>query len=182
MTHILIKLDQLLTAAVRWTVIAMMAVMTTVVFSQVLARYLFNASLSWSEEMARFAFVWLSFMGAAILVRRDEHIRVTMLADMLPDRYWGFARALEYLGVLTCLYFFVIGGLSLTSAEWSQLAPATQIPMGWVYLIIPVASLLMLLWTLSAIASDIVNGRPKPPSPDQHLLEPVAPSDIGLTQ
>ncbi len=171
------KLDRALTTAVRWVVIVMMALMTAVVFSQVLARYFFNFSLSWSEEVARFAFVWLSFMGAAILVRRDEHIRVTMVVDALPTSVWAVTRALEYAGVLICLYFFVSGGLSLTAAEWSQLAPATQIPMGWIYLIIPVASGLMLLWTFCAIAVDLVHGRPVPPKPEH-----VVPTDVALPQ
>jgi TRAP-type transport system small permease protein len=175
--NILTKLDRALTGAVRWVVILMMALMTAVVFSQVLARYFFNFSLSWSEEIARFAFVWLSFMGAAILVRRDEHIRVTMVVDALPTPVWAITRALEYTGVLICLYFFVSGGLSLTEAEWSQLAPATQIPMGWIYLVIPIASGLMLLWTLSAIAVDLVRGRPVPPKPEH-----VVPPDVALTQ
>lgn len=177
MVNVLISLDRWLTGAVRWVVIVMMAVMTTVVFSQVLARYFFNFSLSWSEEIARFAFVWLSFLGAAILVRRDEHIRVTMLVDALPTPLWAVARALQYVGVLICLYFFVSGGFSLTEAEWSQLAPATQIPMGWIYLIIPVASGLMLLWTLCAIVVDFVHGRPPLLAPEHHN-----PSDLTLTQ
>jgi TRAP-type transport system small permease protein len=175
--NILTKLDRVLSGAVRWVVILMMALMTVVVFSQVMARYFFNFSLSWTEEIARFAFVWLSFMGAAILVRRDEHIRVTMLVDALPTPVWAITRTLEYAGILTCLYFFVSGGLSLTEAEWSQLAPATQIPMGWIYLVIPIASGLMLLWTLSAIAVDLVKGRPVPPTPEH-----VVPADVTLTQ
>jgi TRAP-type C4-dicarboxylate transport system permease small subunit len=175
--NLLMTLDRWLSGAVRWVVIAMMMVMTGVVFSQVLARYFFNSSLSWSEEIARFAFVWLSFLGAAMLVRRDEHIRVTLLVNALPTPLWAVARALQYAGVLICLYFFVSGGFSLTGAEWAQLAPATQIPMGWVYLIIPVASGLMLLWTLSAIAVDLVQGRPPEPAPEHG-----ATSDVALTQ
>ncbi len=177
MTDLLVKLNSVLTSAVRWLIIVMMATMTCVVFAQVMARYFFNFSLSWSEEVARFAFVWLSFIGAAILIRRDEHIRVSMFVDMLPTPLWAVFRALQYVGVLICLYFFVVGGFKLSEAEWSQLAPATQIPMGWVYLVIPGSSLLMLLWTLCAMAVDIVQGRPRVSDPEH-----VAHGDVALTQ
>ena len=47
---------------------------------------------------------------------------------------------------LICVYFFLIGGIALTTNEWAQLAPAMQIPMGWVYLVIPVSAGLMAIW------------------------------------
>lgn len=155
------RLDTAIAAAVRWIIILMMAMMTILVFLQVLFRYLFNTPLGWSEEFARFAFVWLSFLGAASLVRSDGHIRVSLVVDWLPDRGWIVARAIQYAGALLCIVIFLVGGLGLTRAEWSQLAPATQLEMGYVYAVIPVSAVLMLVWVFAAIGRDFSGGRPQ---------------------
>jgi TRAP-type C4-dicarboxylate transport system permease small subunit len=155
----LVQLDKTVAAIVRWIIIVMMAMMTILVFLQVLFRYLFDTPLGWSEEIARFAFVWLSFLGAASLVRSDGHIRVSLLVDALPKTGWIMARAIQYVGALLCVVVFLIGGIGLTKAEWSQLAPATQLNMGYIYLVIPAAATLMVVWILVAIARDIAGGR-----------------------
>jgi len=161
MREFFVRLDTAIAAAVRWIIIVMMAMMTILVFLQVLFRYLFNTPLGWSEEIARFAFVWLSFLGAATLVRSDGHIRVSVFVDQLPDAGWIAARVLQYAGVLLCIAIFLIGGLGLTKAEWSQIAPATDVQMGYVYLVTPLAAALMLVWTLAAIGRDLTGGRPR---------------------
>jgi len=156
-----VLLDKAIAAIVRWIIIVMMAMMTIFVFLQVLFRYLFDAPLGWSEEFARFAFVWLSFLGAASLVRSDGHIRVSLLVDALPTAGWIAARTIQYAGALVCVVIFLIGGLGLTRAEWSQFAPATQLQMGYVYLVIPASATLMLVWIFAAIARDLSGGRPQ---------------------
>lgn len=161
MREFFVRLDTAIAAVVRWVIIGMMAIMTILVFLQVLSRYLFNTPLGWSEEVARFAFVWLSFLGAAFLVRADGHIRVSLLVDQLPDAGWIVARVIQYAGALLCMAIFVIGGLDLTRAEWSQIAPATDLRMGYVYLITPLAAVLMLLWTVAAIGRDLTGRRPR---------------------
>lgn len=174
MREFFVRLDTAIAAAVRWIIITMMALMTILVFLQVLFRYLFNTPLGWSEEIARFAFVWLSFLGAAILVRTDGHIRVSVFVDQLPDRGWIAVRVLQYAGALICIAILLLGGLGLTRAEWSQIAPATDLKMGYVYLVTPFAAALMLVWTSAAIGRDITGGRPPPVLPVAAAANPDA--------
>ncbi len=64
--------------------IIMFAVMVAVIFSQVIMRKVFNNSLPWSEELGKFLFVWLSWLGISIGHRRKEHIKITLLVEKLP--------------------------------------------------------------------------------------------------
>ncbi len=148
MGNVLSAIQRAVDAAVRWVVIVLMLVMTVAVCLQILFRYVFNVPLGWSEEMARFAFVWVSFFGASALMRMREHINVTIFLDRFPARLRGVAVLLANLVAVICVYFFVVGGIALTTNEWRQLAPATEIPMGWVYVAIPVSSGLMAIWVL----------------------------------
>ena len=134
---------------VRWIIIVLMLVMMVTVSLQIVFRYVFNIPLGWSEEMARFAFVWVSFIGASALMRAREHINVTVFLDRFPPRLQAVAVFIANVGAVICVYFFLVGGIALTTNEWAQLAPATEIPMGWVYLVIPVSSGLMGIWVVA---------------------------------
>lgn len=133
-------------SVIRWIIIVLMFFMTVIVSLQIVFRYVFNIPLGWSEEVARFSFVWVSFFGASALMRVREHINVTVFVDNFPPRLRAAAVFVANLCGLICVYFFLIGGIALTTNEWRQLAPAMQIPMGWVYLAIPVSAGLMAIW------------------------------------
>jgi TRAP-type transport system small permease protein len=148
MADVLATLRRVLEGTVRWTVIVLMGIMTILVSVQIVSRYVFNFPLGWTEEMARFAFVWVSFLGASALMQVREHINVTVFVDAFPPRLRALCAFLANCCGLVCTYFFLIGGIALTSNEWRQLAPATEVPMGWVYLVIPAAAALMGTWML----------------------------------
>ncbi|MDR1874941.1 MAG: TRAP transporter small permease [Synergistaceae bacterium] len=84
-----------------WT----MALMTILVFCQVVMRYIFRNSLSWSEELARFIFIWLSWVGASYAVKERSHFRVEMFADLLKG--W-FRKVFELLILLVWFGFSVV--------------------------------------------------------------------------
>jgi TRAP-type transport system small permease protein len=138
--------ERAIEALVRWIVIVLMLVMTVTVCLQITFRYVFNIPLGWSEELARFSFVWVSFFGASALMRVREHVNVTVFVDNFPPRLRAVCVLLANLCALVFAYYFVVGGLSLTTNEWAQLAPAMQIPMGWVYVVIPISASLMAIW------------------------------------
>jgi TRAP-type transport system small permease protein len=148
MADVRTTLRRVLEGTVRWTVIVLMGIMTILVSVQIVSRYVFNFPLGWTEEMARFAFVWVSFLGASALMQVREHINVTVFVDAFPPRLRALCAFLANCCGLVCTYFFLIGGIALTSNEWRQLAPATEVPMGWVYLVIPAAAALMGTWML----------------------------------
>ena len=149
MRNVLSAIQRAIDGMVRWLVIVLMLVMTVAVSAQILFRYVFNVPLGRSEEMARFAFVWVSFFGASALMRAREHINVTVFLDRFPPRLQAPAVFIANVGAVICVYFFLVGGIALTTNEWAQLAPATEIPMGWVYLVIPVSSGLMGIWVVA---------------------------------
>ncbi len=140
--------ERIVEKIVRWIVIVLMLMMTVTVSLQITFRYFLNIPLGWSEELARFSFVWVSFFGASALMRVREHINVTVFVDNFPPRLRAVCVVLANLCALVFAYYFVVGGIALATNEWSQLAPAMEIPMGWVYLVIPVSAVLMTIWIL----------------------------------
>ena len=150
--------QQAVNFAVRWIIIVLMMIMTCTVSLQIAFRYLFNTPLGWSEEVARFSFVWVSFLGASALMRVREHINVTVFTNNFPPGLrWACVFAANIVA-LVCIYFFVVGGIALTRNEWDQLAPTTQIPMGWIYIAVPISAVLMAVWVLLQVV-DLVLAR-----------------------
>lgn len=124
-----------------------MSVMLVIIFAQVVTRYLFNYTPEWSEELARFLFVWVVFLGSALIMGESGHLAV----QFLPDKFKGtaFGTVLDVV-INVCGYVFIglllTQGWKMTSIMTFQRAPGLDIPMSWVYVIIPVSCVLMLLY------------------------------------
>jgi len=136
-----------------------MVSMTIIVFLQVVFRYVWDSPLGWSEEVARFLFVWVSFLGAANLVRIGQHVSVKTFVEMFPPVIRIFSEVIGHLVVICCCIMFFVGGYGITIKEWIQRSPALQIEMGWVYLVIPIASALMITWAIVDLVSTLSEAR-----------------------
>lgn len=117
------------------------------VFVQVIMRYVFHNSLYWSEELARFVFLWFSWIGTSFAVREGAHLKVTMVGDKLGGRA---KRTLEFISLVIWIgfsLFLVYQGGKITAfvASMRQTSPALYIPMSFVYASVPVGSALMTL-------------------------------------
>lgn len=124
-----------------------MSVMLVIIFAQVVTRYLFNYTPEWSEELARFLFVWVVFLGSALIMGESGHLAV----QFLPDKFKGTALGTVLDVVINVCGYIFIGllltqGWKMTSIMTFQRAPGLDIPMSWVYVIIPVSCVLMLLY------------------------------------
>lgn len=117
------------------------------VFLQVIMRYVFHNSLYWSEELARFVFLWFSWLGTSFAVREGAHLKVTILADRLgglPKRLLELASLLIWLAFSI---FLTCQGAKLTHfvASMGQTSPALYLPIATAYASVPIGSGLMTL-------------------------------------
>lgn len=128
-----------------YIVIVLLAIMTVVVFWQVVCRFVLKASLPWSEELSRYILVWTTFLGASIGVKRGAHIGVEAFVMILPK---NMKVIVKYLGIILSIIFCIVvlnGSLGIIEKQIAnhQVSPAMQIPMWYSYAALPVGSLLM---------------------------------------
>jgi len=116
-----------------------------IVFIQVIMRYCFQNSLSWSEEVARYLFLWISWIGASYAVRENSHFRVEILANMVKGsaRNW-FELIILLIWFIFCV-FLTFWGAKVTYFIWirQQVSAALQMPMAYAYASVPVGCALM---------------------------------------
>jgi TRAP-type C4-dicarboxylate transport system permease small subunit len=136
--------DRLLLAINRWLVIALLAAMATMVFANVALRFLTDHSILWVEEASRYAMVWLTFIGAGPVLRYGGHIGIDTLQQAMP-RAAPAVRAAIF--TLLALFFsvMVVVGIRYATLTWAQTTPVLEIPVGAVYLAMPVGFALLLV-------------------------------------
>jgi TRAP-type C4-dicarboxylate transport system permease small subunit len=127
-----------------WVLSLLLAATLLLSFLQVIARYLFQVSTPWSEELARLLFVWGVFLGAAVGVRRDLHTRVDFLSRKLPPRLSARVRTgMDFLLAGMALVM-VIYGAQLVFSTRADLSTSLGYPRNWFYIPVPFSGLLML--------------------------------------
>ena len=110
-----------------------LSLMVVLVFGNVVLRYFFNSGITWSEEMSRYLFVWLTFLGAIGAFKDKEHLGVDMLVKRLPTGLKKVALVISDLLMLFVLYLVLEGSWKMTLINLHSKAPATVLPLAAVY-------------------------------------------------
>lgn len=135
------------------------AVMVAVTMWQVIGRYIFNNPSTVSEEFLRFSLVWLSFLAAAYALGKNSHIAFTLLRDRLTQKKKlsiDLAIQASFLAFATVIMIY--GGGKAVSLTMEQISPSLNVPMGLVYLALPVSGIFVLFYSIVNLI-DIFAGR-----------------------
>ncbi len=137
----------------------LMFVATVVAIVQVIARYVFSNSLYWSEETIFYALIAMSFVTASMGVRYGVHISVEVLQAFLGPKLARFFRLIaSVLGVVFAVTLIYYGWrLFVNTNNMGQLSPAMQIPVAYVYLIIPISGVFMFFRYLGVFQAIVLN-------------------------
>jgi len=137
------KFDNLLAKTEAAVIIAMVVVMTVVVFLQVVYRYVLAQPLHWSEELARYLFVWLSILGATLGLQKRGHFGLDVFFQMFPRKMKQSMGFFIYFLMGIVIFVILVQGITLVEKTASQESPAMGISMSWAYACLPVGGALM---------------------------------------
>lgn len=116
-------------------IIPLIFAMSFIIFIQVIARYVFHNSLTWSEELARYLFVWLVYFSVSFTARRQKHIRIDAAINLYPKAMRPIIEIVSEVIVLAFSIFIAVTGVTVfQKITWSgQMSPAIGLPMQFVY-------------------------------------------------
>lgn len=140
-----------------YLVSALLVLMVVVVFLQVIFRFVLHASLPWSEELSRYILVWLSFLGAAIGVRRGAHIGVEVVVSLFPKTLKIAAALFVHAVSMVFFSLLILYGWRILGVVGRQLSPAMEWSMAIPYSAIFVGGVLMLAYAFEH-ALDVATG------------------------
>jgi TRAP-type C4-dicarboxylate transport system permease small subunit len=155
-SRVLNGVDQVLAKGEGIALILILSVMTLVVFLQVVFRYVLGRPLDWSEEMARYLFVWLSILGAALGVQKGGHFGLDFLQRMMPGPGERFVRILVHFLIGGVVLVILFQGITLVLMTVPQESPAMSMSMAWAYASLPTGAGLMAFHLLAALIKDSV--------------------------
>jgi len=133
-----------------------LSISVILIFLQVVMRYVFSNSLSWTEEMARYLFLWQIWVGAAYAVKKNKHLNADILRSLLPVDKQKYLDLISTVIWLLFSIFLVYKSSTLVStiARMGQLSPAMRMPMEYAYASVPVGCSLMAIRLVQKIYLD----------------------------
>ncbi|HLU14503.1 MAG TPA: TRAP transporter small permease [Burkholderiaceae bacterium] len=136
--------------------VILMLVATVVAIIQVIARYGFNNSLYWSEETILYSLISMSFLAGSMGVRYSAHICVEVLPVMVGPRFDAYVKFLANLmgAIFAATLVYYGTRLAINTSNMGQLSPAMQVPVAYIYAMIPISGAFMCLrylWVLQHI-------------------------------
>lgn len=124
--------------------------LTIITFSliiQVAVRYLTTSGASWPEELARFAMIWMVFLGASLATKNNSQIRITALEDIFPSvtKYLFIIQQ-----IISVIYFIIIVyfGFRILGVVATQTSANIGIPMHYIYISLPLSAIITIFWSI----------------------------------
>lgn len=118
---------------------------------QVFSRYLMSSAIAGTEEISRYCFIWLGFLGSAVCVQRWTNAHISVLNDMLKGRLRTVHTVLLNIAVIVCAAVLLVQGVKCVNITTRQLSSMLRIPMCYVYAAIPTGAFGMIVGALQRL-------------------------------
>jgi TRAP-type C4-dicarboxylate transport system permease small subunit len=116
-----------------YVIAAALAVMVVLVFGNVFMRYAFNSGFTVSEELSRWLFVWLTFLGAVVALRKNGHLGTDMLVGKLGANGKKFCMGISLVLMLYCLWLIFKGSYEQSIINWTSTSAVMEVSMSYFY-------------------------------------------------
>ncbi len=131
------------------------AIMIIVITYQVILRYVFSASNAWSEELARYLFIYDVMFAAAIATRNNTHLQVDAFINILKPKTKAIYTLLATLVGVVFLVFLFSYSITLCQAAANNVSAGLKVPMSIPYACMPIGAVLMILTSIEVILKQI---------------------------
>jgi len=137
-----------------WTLVVIMSLMVVNVLWQVFSRFVLGDPSSYTEELARYLMIWIGVLGAAYVSGKNKHVAIDYFSTKFSEKNQIKVKVfVKWLIMIFAFFAFVIGGSRLVYITYvlEQLSPALQIPLAFVYLVIPISGVLIAYYKILEI-------------------------------
>ena len=134
--------------------------MAIIIAVQVFARYALNNSIFWSEELARFLLIWLTFLGATAVFRRKAHPGIDVLYTRMPPAMRKFAEIATHCAGMGLFGVMIIHGCRFTWFVREQISPALHLPKWVIMGIIPISGIIFMIHGINFLMDDFRGNGP----------------------
>lgn len=155
---ILLNIKKNIDQVLKWILVTIMAAMTINVLWQVFSRFVLQNPSSYTEELARYMLIWLGILGASYVAGQKMHLAIDLLSTKLNGIKKSYLEIfIQSFVFLFAFFVMVVGGIRLVqiTLTLNQISAALQIPLGYVYSVVPVSGILMMFYAFTFIVEEI---------------------------
>ncbi|WGE89074.1 TRAP transporter small permease [Actinobacillus arthritidis] len=135
--------------------VIILSAMSILVFLNVVLRYGFNSSINVTEEVSRYMFVWLAFLGAVLAFSENQHVSVTVLTEKLSPIARNVLKLFTDAAMLFCCYLIVDGSWIQFQLNLGNLAPISGLPQGITFLASVVSGVLIGILIIARMVTNV---------------------------
>ncbi|MGQ7869201.1 TRAP transporter small permease [Sunxiuqinia sp. sy24] len=149
---------------IEWVLVFLMGILVLDVLWQVFSRYVMNAPSSFTDELAGFLLIWVGLLGAAYVAGQREHLAIDLLIQRSsPKRRFKLEMMISVVVIIFALTVMVVGGswLVYTRFYLSVKSAALGLPLGMVYLVLPISGLLIAYFDMDNMYNMVKENRKK---------------------
>lgn len=122
-----------------------------IVFIEIIFRYFLSFSLGWSSELAKNFFVWMSFLGAAVCIKRGMHFSFPLFIHRIPLKTRRFIEIFTNILIILFVVILLVSGVESFQQSLRQTFIALDISYGWLFSVIPISAILMIIYLVQKI-------------------------------
>ncbi|NEU31273.1 TRAP transporter small permease [bacterium LRH843] len=145
------KIKHIFNKTIEWLVIILFISFAVIMFVNVVGRYAFNFSFVWADEFIRYTFIWMILLGSGIAIKRKAHLGFDLIISKLPHKLQVFFTVLNDVVIGTFLILFFFNGIKLLNSAGMTPSPSMHLPMGVVYIVLPLSAIIMLIYIINSV-------------------------------
>ena len=156
------KIRKIIDKSLEWLLVILMSSLVIDVLWQVTSRYVMNSPSSYTDELAGYLLIWVGLLGAAYVAGKREHLAIDLLLQRSPEkRKFKLELLISSIVILFAIFVLVIGGSWLVYTRFflSVKSAALGLPLGVVYLVLPISGLLITYFDIDNMYNMIKNNR-----------------------
>lgn len=150
------KVSNILEAIMTALGVILFLVLTTFLISQVFTRYIYKTSVPWMDEVTRFMLIWLTFVGVAVAVKKKANLGVAFFYNMVSVKWQKLLDLIVDAGIGIVCFIMLYHGILLSQMTMTTFSLTLEIPMGWIYIVIPVSGAVSLFFVIEDVISVLI--------------------------
>jgi TRAP-type C4-dicarboxylate transport system permease small subunit len=133
-----------------------MIVVIVMTFTQVVSRYIFNNSITWTEELARYAFIWSTLTGSMIALKKGTHFKINFMEDILKGKIKHFQQIFINMLIILTALVMIFQGINVMKVAHNNYSTMLQIRMSYVYLAVVIGGAGIFIQSIELILSEFI--------------------------
>ncbi len=158
------KFRKVVDKTLEWMLVFFMSILVLDVLWQVFSRYIMSSPSSYTDELAGYLLIWVGMLGAAYVAGRNEHLAIDLLLQRSsPERRYKLEMIISVIIIIFAITVMIVGGSWLVSTRLylSVKSSALGVPLGYVYLVLPISGLLITYFNIDNMYNMVKANRKK---------------------